>query len=55
MGVTQILLEWLMKARGRPCVPDNRVGRGAGAPGSRGAEKERPRRGRGAEQKSRGR
>jgi hypothetical protein len=33
----------------------SRVGRGAGAPGSRGAEKERPRRGRGAEQKSRGR
>ena len=30
---------------------DGRVGRGAGAPGSRGAEKERPRRGRGAEQK----
>ena len=33
----------------------NRVGRGAGAPGARGAEKERPRRGRGAEQNSRGR
>jgi hypothetical protein len=36
-------------------ISATRVGRGAGAPGSRGAEKERPRRGRGAEQKSRGR
>ena len=32
---------------------NDRVGRGAGAAGARGAEKERPRRGRGAEQKGR--